>query len=89
VDDRGDIRVDSDFCGLDVWLCKGMRKGEGVLDWRNNIGVEDMHAIGGERTTERVCVVVGGAAGVKCIEREQRQRIQKQPVNQRLSFLFL
>lgn len=46
--DRGDIRVDSDFRGLDVWLCKSMGKGESVLDRRNNIGIEDMDAIRGE-----------------------------------------
>lgn len=43
--DRGDIRVDSDFCGLDVGLCKGMGESEGVLDGRNNIGFEDVDAI--------------------------------------------
>lgn len=46
--DRSDIRVDSDFCGLDIWLCKGMGKGESVLDRRNNIGIKDMDTIGGK-----------------------------------------
>lgn len=46
--DRGDIRVDSDSCGLDVWLCKGMGEGESVLDRRNNIGIEDMDTVGGK-----------------------------------------
>ena len=45
---RSNIRVDSDFCGLDIWLCKGMGKGESVLDRRNNIGIKDMDTIGGK-----------------------------------------